>query len=424
MVDGECSRISQRATDLYEGPVVEPIGGRAAMEQEAKKISSNCKGHHSALVLRARWKKTLPSGYVWLFLDTQLGSRLDLHSPQVWGYLCSLGKQGQLRAVLGGPPCRTTSRLRNKGPPGPRRVRGRGQERWGVQQMTEQEAQLTDNDSALVLKQIALWKMSEQSPKRRFRTGFLLESPQDPATYLDTTEGQESPSFFEWPQLQQLLGEDEPMKMVCFDQGATGHCRRKPTGLLTNLPMMEQLEFCKGGGTTNPVCGDLSQRMATSRSWSEWSSGLVRAIQYSLKEMLKEDEDTVQVAKFNLDEWRRHVRMQHVPFRRDCRACIEAMGMQHPHRRSKTASAAFTLAIDIMGPFTYGKDLATGRMAKYALLGTVPIPVPDQLPGAPEVENLEEVHMEDGDPVGGLEEEETEDQAPDVGKKKRCWRRL
>ena len=77
-----------------------------------------------------------------------------------------------------------------------------------------------------------------------------------------------------------------------------------------------------------------------------------------------------------------------------------------------------------MGPFTYGKDLATGRMAKYALLGTVPIPVPDQLPGAPEVENLEEVHMEDGDPVGGLEEEETEDQAPDVGKKKRCWRRL
>ena len=69
-----------------------------------------------------RWKKTLPSGYVWLFLDTQLGSRFDLHSPHVWGYLCSLAKQGQLRAIIGGPPCRTTSRLRNKGPPGPRRV--------------------------------------------------------------------------------------------------------------------------------------------------------------------------------------------------------------------------------------------------------------------------------------------------------------
>ena len=188
-----------------------------------------------------------------------------------------------------------------------------------------------------------------------FKTGFLLESPQDPSTYLDTPESRESPSFFEWPQLQQLLEEDETMKMVCFDQGATGHCRRKPTGLLTNLPMMEQLEFCKGGGATDPICGDLSQRMATSRSWSEWSSGLVRAIQYSLKEMLKEENDAVQVAKLDLDEWRRHVRTQHVPFRRDCRAGIEAMGTQHPHRRSKTASAAFTLAIDIIGPFTSGK---------------------------------------------------------------------
>ena len=84
--------------------------------------------------------------------------------------------------------------------------------------------------------------MCQQSSKRMFMTEFLLESPQDPATYQ---EGQESPSFFEWPQLQQLFEEDENMKMVCFDQRATGHCRRKPTGLLTNLPMMERLEHCK-----------------------------------------------------------------------------------------------------------------------------------------------------------------------------------
>ena len=363
-----------------------------------------------------RWKKTLPSGYVWLFLDTQLGSRFDLHSPPIWGYLCSLAKQGQIRVVLGGPPCRTTSRLRNKGPPGPRRVRGRGHERWGISQLSEQETQLTNHDSALVLKQAGLWKMCQQSPKRRFTTGFLLESPQDPATYMDTPEGQESPSFFEWPQLQQLLEEDENMRMVCFDQGATGHCRRKPTGLLTNLPMMEQLEHCKGGGATDPIGGELSQRMAASRSWSEWSPGFVRATQYSLKEMLKEDDDPVQVAKLDLDQWRRHVRMQHVPFRRDCRACIEAMGTQHPHRRSKTASAAFTLAIDIIGPFTSVKDLATGRMARYALLGTVPIPVPDQLPSAPEVETLEEEHLEGVEPVEGLdEEEEVGDQDPGPG---------
>ena len=105
-----------------------------------------------------------------------------------------------------------------------------------------------------------------------------------------------------------------------------------------------------------------------------------------------------------------------MPFRRDCRACIEAMGTQHPHRRSKTASAAFTLAIDIIGPFTSVKDLATGRMARYALLGTVPIPVPDQLPSAPEVETLEEEHLEGVEPVEGLdEEEEVGDQDPGPG---------
>lgn len=54
-----------------------------------------------------------------------------------------------------------------------------------------------------------------------------MESPQDPATYLETEEGQENPSFFEWPLLQRLV-EEEELKLIQMDQGATGCVRRKP----------------------------------------------------------------------------------------------------------------------------------------------------------------------------------------------------
>ena len=123
--------------------------------------------------------------------------------------------------------------------------------------------------------------------------------------------------------------------------------------------------------------------------------------------MLEEDENC-KVARLDMDQWRRHVRMQRTPFRRDCRTCLEAMGTQNPHRRSRTASSAYTLAVDIIGPFPVGKDLATGRMAKYALLGTVPLPVPDHLPGATEEE--EDVTEEQMVDVPTLDQEDPEDE--------------
>ena len=152
-------------------------------------------------------------------------------------------------------------------------------------QPSEQNTQLTNNDSALVLKQVGLWKMCQQSSKRMFMTEFLLESPQDPATYQ---EGQESPSFFAWPQLQQLFEEDENMKMVCFDHRATGHCRRKPTGLLTNLPMMERLEHCKEVQLIQLV--ESFVRDGSIEELVRMVAGLCSCHQYSLKEMLKEDD--------------------------------------------------------------------------------------------------------------------------------------
>ena len=71
-----------------------------------------------------RWRGIGGNSYAWIHVDTCLGSQYSLHSPQVWAFLWSQATKGHIAAVLGGPPCRTVSRMRNR-KPGPRRLRGR-----------------------------------------------------------------------------------------------------------------------------------------------------------------------------------------------------------------------------------------------------------------------------------------------------------
>jgi hypothetical protein len=53
-------------------------------------------------------------------------------------------------------------------------------------------------------------------------TAFLLETPQDPASYLPEEEGADCPSFLEFPEVKSLV-EKEGMDLISFDQGRTGH---------------------------------------------------------------------------------------------------------------------------------------------------------------------------------------------------------
>jgi len=116
----------------------------------------------------------------------------------VWAYLWKLAEDGFIKAVIGGPPCRTTSRLRNRGPPGPRRLRGRDDERWHLDHLDPFELELVNSDSALMLKHIALWvKSNERRTLPSEPTGFFMESPEDPKDYLeDEEEAKICPSFF------------------------------------------------------------------------------------------------------------------------------------------------------------------------------------------------------------------------------------
>ena len=115
------------------------------------------------------------------------------------------------------------------------------------------------------------------------------------------------PSFFEWPLLRRMV--EYGMSLVSFDQGRTGHSRRKPTSLLTNLRHLEDL--------ADPVEGGLEERMKASRSWARWSSGLVKAIGLALNLQFG-GRAHFGLAKMDVEEWKRHIKQEHVPYRREC----------------------------------------------------------------------------------------------------------
>ena len=322
--------------------------------------------------------------------------------------------------MIGGPPCRTTSRLRNRGPPGPRRLRGRDDERWHLDHLDPFELELVNSDSALMLKHMALWVKSNECRTLPMEpTGFFMESPEDPKDYLeDEEEAKICPSFFNFKEVQQFVGK-EGLIYFAFDQGQTGHRRRKPTGIVTNLPEMSQLAGLRGGGVTTAIHGGLGERILASKSWAEWSPGLVAAVKESLKMYLDmldahgaEVRSDPQLRKLDMASWRKHVRQQHVPFRKDCRVCLESMGTSHPHRRSHNASSSFTMSLDLAGPYQVGRDLGTGKSCRYMMVAVVPIPVLHELPVAHEIPDLQPEDVEEA--PEHPEEEEPEEPVEDV----------
>ena len=80
-------------------------------------------------------------GYEVINVDIVNGAQYDMHSIGTWSYLCHLARRGKVVAVLGGPPCRSVSRLRHRGP-GPRPVRGRDERRFGLPGLSSVERDL------------------------------------------------------------------------------------------------------------------------------------------------------------------------------------------------------------------------------------------------------------------------------------------
>ena len=313
-----------------------------------------------------------------LCVDVNQGSQFDLHAPGTWSYVCSLARKGLIRAVLGGPPCRTTSRLRQC-QPGPRVLRGRGALRFAVPGLSDSEEVLMHGGTALMVKQLAVWLMAEEvNPCPDVPTGLFMESPRDPMDYVVGSEADQLPSFWDFPEVKQMIGRGGIQKLT-FDQGPYGHERRKPTSALSNLPEMEHLDGAVGDGVGGggALPGDLGERMRASKTWAAWAPGLIAALQTSLDIYLKNVVSRLQrsLRKLDMESWKLHIQNQHRPYRRDCRQCLEQAGIGSPHRRSPGDRASYCLSLDLVGPFHQGVDVGHNKKkVHYIMVASVAVP--------------------------------------------------
>ena len=333
------------------------------------------------------WRDHWPDDVEVITVDVREGQ--NAHHAATWGYLWQLAGSGRVIGIIGGPPCRTTSRLLDQ-KPGPPRLRSReGLERFGFGHLTLSQQQKADGDTALLFKQVGLYMHAEESwkyggwPKGTEtvpnRVGFLLESPEDPKTYLLNDEGEHAASFWTWPEIMGFCEKYAPMgmQMVHFDQGCFGHQRKKPTSCMTNLPEFDELNECRCGPKEKSLETNLPERLVQTASWATWAPGLKRAIRLSLLLICEwHGIRSPKVAKLTgLDSWKQHLMQQHRPYRRDCRECALEMASGRPHRRREHGgSSAWTMAIDAV-PMKSAKDLCTGKVMKYALVATALVPV-------------------------------------------------
>eukprot|EP00435_Cladocopium_sp_Y103_P074751 s9_g51.t1 len=305
----------------------------------------------------SKWKDLEQRGYVVVCVDSLHG--IDLQDAATWAFLWELCCAGKLAAILGGPPCRTTSRLRERRP-GPPSLRGRDHLRFALDGLSKWDLHRVHSDTALLMKQLGLYIKAEEKRIEAFGdgmlpTGFVLESPEDPMNYLGLERAAVLPSFWNFPELQGMVGMGG-LKLISLDQSETGHACQKPTSLLENLPGLDQLDELRSSSRkTDPLPDGIQASIAASKDWAAWFPGLVEAIKTSLLIYLQQREKCLDqlpsAKKMNIEDWKAHIRAQHRPYRRDCRLCMEKMGIDSPHRRSHADSSAYALSLDLVGPY-------------------------------------------------------------------------
>ena len=306
-------------------------------------------------------------GVAVLCVDTAIDPGQDLHRPQVFAYLLKLARTGKVKAILGGPPCRTVSACRTRSP-GPRPVRS-VEEPYGKKGLNQYEKELVDGDAVLWLRMLTLHVVAQASTEDKVL--FVKEQPRDPGEYRDDGNPDYVSvwRFQEWKTFEQKYG----MHLVRCDQGALGHRRRKPTTIGVNAPYLDHLDGLGGPGTGEEEwTGSLEERIQQTKSWACWAPGLKTEIMKAVRMHLKMQPQLKPVRVDELQRWKTHFLNDHMPARRDCKTCVQAQGRGRPHVRV-THPDAYTLAVDLSGKLKEGVD-QRGKVA-YFLVGVYTYPV-------------------------------------------------
>ena len=325
------------------------------------------------------WRKRLEtSSRAVLCVDKGVDPAQDLLSDQLTSFLADMCERGSVDVVLGGPPCRTVSKLRFR-QPGPPPLRARsGPERFALGRLSDALRELAWNDAVLWMRQLWLYTLASASRTRPVL--FLKEHPRDPEEYKGTDDPVEYPSFFAWPEWKVFI-EKYQIVEVRLDFGALGHSRRKPTTLGTNITYLHGLDGLtdhRWHGELPTEASGLGEKTATSRSWAAWPEAfktevtkgiLIELEREKVKERMGGDN---KVAKLTSEQWKQHVMNDHLPYSRECPTCLQGSGRSRPHKKVQRPDA-LTLSVDICGPFRPGHDRL--KKAKYFMVGVFSIPV-------------------------------------------------
>ena len=272
---------------------------------------------------QAWWKKRLETSFrAVLCIDKMVDPAQDLLSDQLARFLAELCEKGTVDAILGGPPCRTLSKLRFRQPgPPPLQSRG-GPQRFALENLSDAQRELAFNDAVLWMRQ--LWLYSLAAAARSRQVLFLKEQPRDPQEYKGSGDPIDYPSFFAWPEWKSFV-EKYVIREVRLDLGALGHERRKPTTLGTNIRHLHRLEGLSDRRRDQDlpaVSGSLGEKMSASRSWAAWPEAfkteVIKGILIELEQVrAKEREEGDQMmAKLSSEQWKQHVLNDHLPFSR------------------------------------------------------------------------------------------------------------
>ena len=328
-----------------------------------------------------QWLKQEKNGVVVVCLDILLNC--NLHDGNMAGWIEEVIQSRGVDLWLAGPPCRTISLLRHKQDDGPKPLRGGREEfRFGLPGLNQQRQQQADDDSTLWLRNLWwMWlnKMHHPGAKN------LIEQPQDPNEwYQGTGEKDLYPSFLRWPETRKVA-EALGLTTTRLEQGALGHPTVKPTSLEAQ--------------PTNQWPVHLDERLQFSKSLAAWAPGLkavlfkvIHRVAGGLEPMMKKlsSEELEEIRK-----WEAHVSQGHIPYRRDCAVCVEACGRDRPHNRRPTGEA-FTMSLDIAGPYDTGIDQAVQR-PRYFVTSVLTIP---KVGDNPLVEGLREFGLQQASKEG------------------------
>ena len=316
---------------------------------------------------RATWKSRAEVAHV-----ITVDQAEDVMADATYAALLDVALSGKLKVVFGGPPCRTFSALRNRAlesGEGPRPLRDRdGDGRWGRDGLSEWETWRVRQDAIMIFRMVFLWMVAAAVARANgdHEPDFILEHPEDPHEFL---LGENMTSLWAFPEIQ-FLKDEMKWWWWKFDQGPLGHPRRKPTRVLASVPCPKEVCEVRGPSSVTEDEREGDGDGFRSATWATWAPGLKQVVKNVVEGSLAGSalEKIMKLDHAFLD----HLRRDHIPFRRDCKACLAGAFRGHAHRRI-VSPEAWCLSLDVIGPTRQGTDEYVKKV-RYALVGTLVVP--------------------------------------------------